>query len=83
MNVGGPISKIRKEVRKGIKAEVYNIVRDIQQNGRSSTYLESMPQIIGTIAWLNQFHPTEAARLRQALMTTYDSLEPEWYPVAA
>lgn len=83
VNVGGSNSKIRKEVRRGIKAEVYNIVRDIRQNGRSSTYLDSMPHIIGTIAWLNQFHPEEAATLRQALASTYDDLELEWYLVAA
>ena len=67
INVGGSISKMPKRVRKSIRAEVHNLVRDTQQNGISKESLALMPHVAGNVSWMNQFHPEEAAELREKL----------------
>ena len=67
INVGGSISKMPKRVRKSISAEVHKLVRDTQQNGISKESLALMPHVVGNVSWMNQFHPEEAAELREKL----------------
>lgn len=74
INVGGSISKMPKRVRKAIKAEVHNLVRDVQQNGASQESLALVPHVVGNISWMNQFHPQEAADLRKKLSSVTELL---------
>ena len=67
INVGGSISKMPGRVRKSIRAEVHNLARDMQQNGASRESLALMPHVVGNVSWMNQFHPEEAAKLREKL----------------
>lgn len=67
INVGGSISKMPKRVRKSISAEVHKLVRDVQQNGISKESLALTPHVVGNVSWMNQFHPGEAAELREKL----------------
>ena len=65
----GDVPTIPKEIRREIRAEVHQLKLVMQQPESNWTpdLITHARHVYGRVAWLNQFHPEQAAKLKSEL----------------
>jgi hypothetical protein len=75
INVNDVVPTIPKQVRREIRAAVYNLVKSIEQHGFNPEMQTHFRHVYGKVIWVKQFHPDEGKSQQDKLMAAVSLTE--------